>query len=555
MVYFCNAKIELLMRNCFLLLVIAVMFASCAKVVMPVGGPQDVTPPTVLKNVPDNSSVNFAEKNIKITFDEFVVLNNPSENIIISPPLANAPQYTMKGKTLIINFTDSLVANTTYNIVFANAIKDYTEGNLLPFYQYSFSTGDFIDSATLSGKLLDAQSLQPVPNVSICLYEEDIDSLPYTVLPKYLTKSSKEGTFAFSNIKDGKYKVFAVGDINSNFIFDLPNEGIAYADTLFSSISGEQLQDSSMQQLLTLYYFTEEDTVQRLSAITPTTKGIYRFAYKMPVRDWQVLPLGEGKPFFTQISDTRDTVSLYFKEDLTDSLYLLFSADDRRDTMLVEPYKAPARQGRGKKTEVAELKVRALNSGDLFHPLTLAFSYPVQPIDSFAVTFVKKNKSKNDTLVMHYSVPDSLVMQLPLPFTFEEKFSYMVWIEDSLFRGYNGLSHDTLKFEFTTKSIRDYGNLQIHYTLNEDADYLVYLLDSRDKVVRMDKISQSTEMEYSNLVPGGYKIKAIKDLNRNGKWDTGSYKKKRQPEPIYFFEKPIQIRGFWDLEEEFRIGN
>ena len=194
-----------LMRLRFCILSLVVLFASCAKVVMPVGGPRDVTPPTVVKCVPENGTVNFSASNIKITFDEFVVLNNPSENIIISPPLSQQPKYEMKGKTLIINFLDSLIDNSTYNIVFSNGIKDYTEGNLLPIYQYAFSTGESIDSATISGVLLDAETQKPVSNVLVCLYDYDIDSLPFTTLPKYLTKTQTDGSFFFSNINDGQY--------------------------------------------------------------------------------------------------------------------------------------------------------------------------------------------------------------------------------------------------------------------------------------------------------------------------------------------------------------
>ena len=222
---------------------------------------------------------------------------------------------------------------------------------------------------------------------------------------------------------------------------------------------------------------------------------------------------------------------------------------------MIEPYKAPLRQGRGKKSEEPTLQVRALYSGDLFKPLTLQFSYPIRPIDSFPVTFIKKLKSRNDTVVVQYSVPDSFVLQLPLYFPYEEKYSYVVRISDSVFYGYDGTSHDSLTFEFTSKSIRDYGNLQMNYIVSEATDYLIFLLDAQDREVRKDLITSSSELVYNNLVPGNYKIKVVKDLNKNGKWDTGNYKKKRQPEPIYYFEKPIQIRGYWDLEEEFRIGN
>lgn len=544
-----------LMRLRFCILSLVVLFASCAKVVMPVGGPRDVTPPTVVKCVPENGIVNFSASNIKITFDEFVVLNNPSENIIISPPLSQQPKYEMKGKTLIINFLDSLIDNSTYNIVFSNGIKDYTEGNLLPIYQYAFSTGESIDSATISGVLLDAETQKPVSNVLVCLYDYDIDSLPFTTLPKYLTKTQTDGSFFFSNIKDGQYKVFAVSDINSNFIFDLPNEGIAFLDTLYSSCLDIR-SDSLKRSPLVLRYFIEEDTIQRVSAITSKAKGIYRFAYKLPVRDFHVQPFaGDGPSFYTQLSLSRDTISFYFKEEVLDSIYLLFSTEKRIDTVLIEPYKAPLRQGRGKKSEEPTLQVRALYSGDLFKPLTLQFSYPIRPIDSFPVTFIKKLKSRNDTVVVQYSVPDSFVLQLPLSFPYEEKYSYVVQISDSVFYGYDGTSHDSLTFDFTSKSIRDYGNLQMNYIVSEVTDYLIFLLDAQDREIRKDLITASSELVYNNLVPGNYKIKVVKDLNKNGKWDTGNYKKKRQPEPIYYFEKPIQIRGYWDLEEEFRIGN
>lgn len=544
-----------LMRLRFCILSLVVLFASCAKVVMPVGGPRDVTPPTVVKCVPENGTVNFSASNIKITFDEFVVLNNPSENIIISPPLSQQPKYEMKGKTLIINFLDSLIDNSTYNIVFSNGIKDYTEGNLLPIYQYAFSTGESIDSAKISGVLLDAETQKPVSNVLVCLYDYDIDSLPFTTLPKYLTKTQTDGSFFFSNIKDGQYKVFAVSDINSNFIFDLPNEGIAFLDTLYSSCLDIR-SDSLKRSPLVLRYFIEEDTIQRVSAITSKAKGIYRFAYKLPVRDFHVQPFaGDAPSFYTQLSLSRDTISFYFKEEVLDSIYLLFSTEKRIDTVLIEPYKAPLRQGRGKKSEEPTLQVRTLYSGDLFKPLTLQFSYPIRPIDSFPVTFIKKLKSRNDTVVVQYSVPDSFVLQLPLSFPYEEKYSYVVRISDSVFYGYDGTSHDSLTFEFTSKSIRDYGNLQMNYIVSEATDYLIFLLDAQDREVRKDLITSSSELVYNNLVPGNYKIKVVKDLNKNGKWDTGNYKKKRQPEPIYYFEKPIQIRGYWDLEEEFRIGN
>ena len=78
----------------------------CANVVSPSGGPKDKIPPVVLSAIPENQSTNFQGKDIHITFDEYVTLNNPNSNIMISPPLENNPNYKLSGKSLIIKFKE-----------------------------------------------------------------------------------------------------------------------------------------------------------------------------------------------------------------------------------------------------------------------------------------------------------------------------------------------------------------------------------------------------------------------------------------------------------------
>jgi hypothetical protein len=48
-------------------------------------------------------------------------------------------------------------------------------------------------------------------------------------------------------------------------------------------------------------------------------------------------------------------------------------------------------------------------------------------------------------------------------------------------------------------------------------------------------------------------LKIIDDLNNNGKWDTGDYIYKLQPEPVRLFPKEIIIRANWDVEEEWKL--
>ena len=217
----------------------------CANIVSPTGGPKDIVPPVVLLATPENQSTNFQGKVINITFDEYVTLNNPNNNILISPPLEENPDYKLNGKSLIIKFKEPLKSETTYSINFGESIKDLHEGNIFKDYSYVFSTGENIDSLTLEGQLLQAIDHKPSADFFVMLYcnENDtisLDSLPYLVKPYYVTKSDKEGKFKFSGLKENDYLVFALKDENSNMRFDLPNENIAFLDSLVKPIHNSQ---------------------------------------------------------------------------------------------------------------------------------------------------------------------------------------------------------------------------------------------------------------------------------------------------------------------------
>ena len=173
------------------------LLGACAKIVTPTGGEKDVNPPKLASESPASGSVRMRNPVVKITFDEYFTLNNPTENILISPPMEQEPNYSIQGKTLVIKFKDTLKANTTYNMVFSNCIQDYHESNKLGYYHYSFSTGDEIDTFALVVTVSDAQTLKPCDNMFVFLYDQNIDSLPMTTKPSYLTKTLADGSFHF----------------------------------------------------------------------------------------------------------------------------------------------------------------------------------------------------------------------------------------------------------------------------------------------------------------------------------------------------------------------
>ena len=541
------------------IIILAAFLAGCAKISSPTGGPRDTTPPKAVKMTPENQSVRFNDKQIRIFFDEYVTLNNPTSNVLISPPLAEPPQFTLKGKSLIIKFKDTLRTNTTYNMVFSDCIRDYHENNSLSYFHYSFSTGDSMDDYMIRGNILDAKSLAPAKDFYVLLYKNTADSLPLTTRPDFVTKTQDNGSFSFQNISEGDYKIFALKDINADLLYNLPNEEIAYLEETVTAYHA--LPDSASDSLkstlpmLTMYSFVGVDTSQKLQRYENPAAGIYIFPYKSAVNHFEATPIDKALDYFEQINETKDTVTWYLKSPLSDTVVYLFNADNLIDTVRLAPYHEKVTSGRGRQSQTKKFNVTFLNAGEFHKPLTLKFPYPVRPTDSFDVYVYSQHQSIKDTDIYRYSVPDSFVMQLPLPLDYQEKKSYTVMIPDSVFYGYNGLTNDTLKMQFSAKSVKEYGTLIMSYELPDDGKTYYVTLWKGDNKIQEDRLTESSTITYSFLNPDTYKISAFCDENGNGKWDTGDYSSKRQPEKMFSFPKSISIRAYWDLEETFRIGS
>lgn len=541
------------------MIILAAFFAGCAKISSPTGGPRDTTPPKVVKMTPENQSVRFHDKQIRIFFDEYVTLNNPTTNVLISPPMAESPQYTLKGKSLVIKFKDTLRANTTYNMVFSDCIRDYHENTPLSYFHYSFSTGDSLDDYMIRGQILDAKSLAPTKDFYVLLYKNTADSMPLTSRPDFVTKTHDDGSFLFQNITEGTYKIFALKDINSDLLYNLPNEEIAFLEETVTAYKA--LPDSAADSLkaslplLTLYSFMASDTSQMLQRYENPASGVYIFPYKSTVNVFSATPADNRLEYFERFNETKDTITWYLKSPMSDTTTYYLNADNHLDTVHLAPYHEKHTNGRGRQNQTKKFNVTFLNAGEYHKPLTLNFPYPIHPTDSFDIYVYSQHQSIKDTDIYRYSVPDSFVMQLPLPINYQEKKSYSIMIPDSLFYGYNGLTNDTLRTQFSAKSIKEYGTLIMSYELPEDGNSYVVTLWKGDHKIQEDRLTGSTTITYSYLNPDTYRINAFCDENNNGVWDTGEYLTKQQPEKVFAFPKSISIRAYWDSEETFKIGS
>ena len=587
--YFC------IMKRCALYLTVilsAILLIRCANVVTPSGGPKDSKAPVVHEAAPENNSTNFHGRSIHLTFDEFVTLNNPTNNVIISPPMDKKPTYRTSGKTLIIRFEEPLKPNTTYSINFGDAIKDLHEGNVFLGYVYNFSTGENIDSLSLKGKITSASTLTPSEGFIVGLYSDDndtltLDSLPYFVKPNYITTTDKKGNFEFSGLSDKEYLIFALKDNNSNLIFDLPNEEIAFyqklvrpyyienqivkkakTDTLQNDSTA--VKDSVMEIKKTdypvyeLYSFVQEDSVQKLFKKELAEARLLRFVFRYPAQKVSITAL-EALPDTFNImqaySVRKDTV-LWYCTPNRDSLWISINDGvNISDTThySLKPRESTSRWKRKKEEKEAKrLDVKNnLKAGKLKpeQQLTLSFNDPIVEIRLPDTMLLIENK---DTIynVLNFEKADEYGLKYNITNNFKPENKYQIIIPDSVFFGARGFTNDTVKLSFSVREESAFGNIYI--TVEKPAgvpQVIVELTTDNGKTIDKQIITKTQEVSFEYLEPGKYKLKATLDLDANGEWSPGNFGRHLQPEKIVFYNKTLEVRANWDidLDEPWKI--
>ena len=223
------------LSNFIFAFILGFVFINCANRGTPDGGPKDEIPPSIIKSDPENYSTNFKRNEIRVYFDEYIKIKDLQKQLIISPPMKTQPDVMPLGgasKYITIKIYDTLQPNTTYAFNFGNSITDNNEGNPYPYYRYVLSTGDYIDSLSVNGNIVDALKKEPETFVNVALYEVDStfsDSIIYKETPKYITNTlDSVTTFSIENLKPGKYMLMALKDGNGDNKFQQKTDQLAY---------------------------------------------------------------------------------------------------------------------------------------------------------------------------------------------------------------------------------------------------------------------------------------------------------------------------------------
>jgi len=516
------------------------LLAACANQVAPLGGEKDTKPPKVLHTQPENFSTDFHSKKIEITFDEYVQLKDLSSQLIVSPPLKKIPEIKIKKKSLVIEIDDTLRTNTTYTMNFGNAILDNNEGNPLENYQYVFSTGNRLDSLKVSGKVENAIDKKTEKGILVMLYSEENDSLPLNSRPDYFAKTNDHGVFQVTNIAPGNYRMFALKESNADYLYNTPDENIAFSDSGVAAGSKDHVME----------LFRERPRIHVLKSYSEEP-GKAVVVMNGPAEETGVRLLTDSTKcdfVFFEKSRKRDTVICWYKNLNLDSLVLLFTnASALNDTVSIRLFK-----GDGKlfsKRKITLGFTPNFKPGDFFdlnRDMILLLNHPVTAFD-----FSKMILSEDSVNIRPLSVAftDSTKRNLDIKYGWKEKSTYRIFIPPGTFTDIFGLKNDTFIVTCRTRQVTDYGTLALKMKLPvKSRHYIVQLVDDKENVYRSSVIASDTTLNYDFLDPKVYRVKIIEDLNRNGEWDTGNYFRKEQPERVSYYPEGITIRSNWDVD-------
>lgn len=542
------------MRRFLLLFVICFLVHSCARVGSPVGGPKDTLAPKFLSSNIDTTRINVKRDihELRLDFDEYVTLKDINKNLIISPPIKNIKRIlpsNIANKFVLIQWTDTLQANTTYNFNFGNSIADNNEANILRYFNFAFSTGDKLDDLYLSGEVKDAMQIKKKTGSNenklvVGLYQVK-DTMNYKQKPYYITKVDDDGYYELNYLSPGKYKIIAFEDENGNSVYDPGKEKIGFKKEVIDfekSISGlnlsvypskKPLKYSEMKEiaggvLMTFEGHPDEVKVQSLNdnlkdiKVTHTPKSD-------SVRIWF------------------DAVKNNIGQETTEKLLFSHNIGPKKDTV----YSVSLFYKYNKKNV---MDVFSDNGGGALAPKSdfkISSNYLVDKIDPSKWKLAVKGDSLN-TIPFTAKISATNPYQIQVNSDFVSGKDYQLTIPKETVSSFYAKNSQSKRFDFTVDKIEQVGSLEFTLSNAPVSNYWIQLLDSSDKVV-YQKYTKGDKVKFDFLKPEEYVVRILVDNNNDKYWDEADFSTETFAEDAYVFYKKALVRALWETREEWDL--
>ncbi|MDZ4668666.1 MAG: Ig-like domain-containing protein [bacterium] len=510
---------------------------GCAQQVPPNGGLKDEIPPKIIGSRPANKSIHFESDKIVIKFNEYIQIKDQNQ-IIISPLLEDKPTIEANGKSIEITFgKNKPIKNTTYTINFGNSIVDVNEGNVLSNTSYVFSTGDVLDSNRISGNIKEAYTQKNQKDIVIGLYQVTNfnDSILSKKYPNYFGKTNDSGVFVIENLPTDSFYLIAFSDQNLDNKYQ-KNEDVAFViNPIYTALTDINIKLNIFKPNPHL----DNTIIDSLSR----QKGKYQFAVYRP-NDIQIKPIGKAT-YYTNISKGKaeiDTINIYIPSyvDSTQAI-LTINKIDTNYTVMVHTKS---------KSKLTPFYIQIENPEKPGDSIFIRSNTPIDTILTSQIMFME------DTLrIKNIYLKQTDHFNWVLYYPFKENVAYQIILNDSAIINSFKQANTKINNTFIGKSSKDFGNVILNISSIKKKGYLLQLVEqnSEEKIVAQYNSPFADILTIWNLKAGNYQLKLVQDKNQNGIWDNGNFKKRIQPEAIYYDNQTITVKAYWDIEQSVNI--
>lgn len=548
---------------------------SCARQTSPTGGPKDSIPPFLISSNPLNEETNYTKPSIELTFNEALILNTPKDQIIITPDVGKDFEAEVKKNKVTVQFKNDLLDNTTYSVNFREAVQDITEKNPVQNLKLAFSTGDYIDSLSIEGKIYDLLKSTEIKDATVALYETDTFNI-FQHHPSYITKTDIKGNFAIGNLKPGDYYIYAMDDKNKNLVVDSKSESYGFIAEKLSLTENIKGVDMPLVRL--------DARPLKLTSARPS--GTYfNIKTSKSLTTYRIKAIETGT-IISSFGEDPANIRIYNSIGDRDSILINFQARDSIDnaidtTLYLKFSKRTAKPETFKMTSngFSVIGTKGILKGKLsFNKPLLSISYDsiFYQIDSTNIIRITSEDISIDTanniLSIEKHFDKTLLIKKPpvtemkkdtvqrskkpviqkeqkgkpeVPKPVENQF----YIGNKTFISVELDSSQAFKETLKPTTLESTGVIIVHADTDEKS-LILQLLAKDYRVTAATRNSEKTTFE--DLNPGDFQIRLIIDKNQDGKWTAGNFFKKEQPEPILFYKNEkaqtnVNLKANWEL--------
>lgn len=519
----------------------------CATPTRPSGGPRDSIPPQlVAERSTPNFRTDFRPERIELTFDEWVTLD-PQQEIIVSPPIVFPPAQRpqLRGKTLAFDLTGiPLRDSVTYVFNIGAAVQDVNEKNPTENLRFVFSTGPVLDTATVSGTLVDAYSGEPLEKTVFALFGNLADTAVYRENPTYFAQSDEAGRFTVYNVRPGTYRAVALlrNPGSTNYFLDFDGtfrpQSVGFVDTLVTV--------GPVATAVGAVRLSPVPVPVRITGVDSSAFGVTALTFNQPAEGVSLRYRGD-----------------YLRRNLRDTAYLYYRATPPADTVLAGLdtvfMDTLALDFGGREAGAVPGLVAQRGSAGRLNPgegYELIFNRPIEKVDTAAVNLFRDTLDVR--LPLRYGIDTTYPGRVRFAHRWVSGVPYRLELLPGAVTDWLGQpNRDTITDVLNFDDADRFGKLTLNLTNLQPASWYIVRLLKGDEVVttsqRVIRDRFETTLVYESLRPETYRLEVVFDLNRNGLYDGADFRYGRQAEAVRRLELQ-PLRANWEVEKSIDLG-